>query len=727
MKKVKTQHNRRSFLKISAASGGGLLVGFSWFAGRAQENETIPEEWYRINGYIKLGSNNEVIIYSPNPEIGQNVRTSMPMIVAEELDIPWEQVTVEQAPLNTGFYQNQFSGGSLSIRLSWKALRMAGATAKHMLAQAAANEWGVELSQVKAEKGMVSEINGKRKSSYGDLAAKAVELQVPEEVELKNPKSFELIGTSQKNVDGSKIVSGQPLFGLDFHREGMKLAMVQHPPAFGMTVKSFNAEEIKKMNGVSDAFIIDTTIEEPSWSDERGYLQLIAIVGDSTWQLMNAKKALKVKWETLSPAENNKVHQTKLDQAIANGKAVDSREDGDVEAAFAKATKIIESEYTAPFLAHSTMEPMNFFANVTEDSAELIGPVQTPESLETSVSKLLDMPIENITVNMTRIGGGFGRRLYVHYGVEAAAISNHIKAPVKLFYSREDDMTQGTYRPAYKSVYKAGLDENNQLIAFSVKGAGLPEGPVFPDRYPAGAVENYSAHKINADTNITTGAWRAPRSNFTAGAEQAFIDEVAEAAGKDPIEFRLELFDRAKQNPVGKKYDYDAERYAGVLKLVKEKSGWGKPTPGIYRGVAAYFCHSTYVAEVFDIAMVDGAPKVKKVWAAVDCGIVVNKDSAKNIIEGGVIDGIGHAMYSHLDFENGKPQQENFNTYQLIRHHQAPEEIEVFFVENEIDPTGLGEPGLPPAIGALANALYQATGQRYYNQPFATAEQKSLG
>ncbi|MFT7066775.1 MAG: isoquinoline 1-oxidoreductase beta subunit [Sediminicola sp.] len=366
---------------------------------------------------------------------------------------------------------------------------------------------------------------------------------------------------------------------------------------------------------------------------------------------------------------------------------------------------------------------MNFFANVTEDAAELIGPTQTPEALEGSVAKLLNLPLENITVNMTRMGGGFGRRLYVHFGLEAAAISKKIGGPVKLIYSREDDMTQGTYRPTYRSVYKAGLDENNKLIAFTVKGAGLPDGPVWPNRFPAGAVENYSAEQIIAKTNVTTGAWRAPMSNFTAGAEQAFLDEVAEAAGKDPIDFRLELFERAIKDPVGEEHEYDAERYAGVLKLVKEKASWGETKPEIYRGVAAYFCHSTYVAEVFDMVMKNGKPTVQKVWCAVDCGIVVNRDAAKNMIQGGVIDGIGHSMYSQLTFENGMPQQMNFDKYQLIRHSQAPKEIEVFFVENQIDPTGLGEPGLPPAIGALANALYKVTGQRHYHQPFMTEKQ----
>ena len=725
---IKTTHNRRSFLKVSTTATGGMLLGFSWFNQADARTQDVPESWFRINGYIEIATDGNVLIYSPNPEIGQNVRTSMPMIVAEELDIPWEKVTVKQAPLNTGWYQNQFAGGSLSIRLSWNALRMAGATAKDMLREAAAQTWKVNKEQVEVQEGkLVNKANGK-KTHFGEVAQLASTLEIPKEVTLKDTGDFKLIGTSQKNVDGHKIVTGTPLFGLDLERKGMKIAMIEHPPAFGLKVKSFNAAAIKAMPGILDAFVVDTTVAEPDWCDEKGYLHLIAMVGDSLWQVMKAKKALVVEWERISPAESNSTHTDLLEKAIAEAETKDTRVDGDPDAAFAKATKVIERTFTAPFLAHNPMEPMNFFAHVKEDSAELVGPIQTPEPLRKSVSKLLGMEEDKITVNMTRMGGGFGRRLYVHFGVEAAAISKKIGLPVKLVYTREDDLTQGTYRPRYQSVYKAGLDAENKLVAFSIRGAGLPEGPVFVNRFPAGAVPNYRAENINVNTNVTTGAWRAPGSNFTAGVEQAFLDEVAEAAGKDPIDFRLELLELAKNKPVGTKNDYDPERYAGVLKLVKEKSGWDTAKPGIYRGVAAYFCHFSYVAEVFDIAMENGQPKVKKVWAAADCGIVVNKDAAKNIIEGGIIDGIGHGMYSKLDFKNGEPIQKNFNTYQLIRHHQAPEEIEVFFVENNIAPTGLGEPGLPPAIGALANAMYKATGKRFYSQPFSEQlEERDLG
>jgi len=293
-----------------------------------------------------------------------------------------------------------------------------------------------------------------------------------------------------------------------------------------------------------------------------------------------------------------------------------------------------------------------------------------------------------------------------------------MKAPIKLVYTREDDMTFGTYRPAYHAYFRAALDENNNLTGFHVRAGGIPESPLFANRFPAGSVENYLAEEWSYNSNITVGAFRAPSSNFMAGVEQSFLDEVAEAAGKDPIEFRLELFERAKTNPVGERNDYDANRYAGVLELVKKKSKWNETQSGIHRGVSAYYCHNSYVAQVVDMVMENGKPMIEKVHCAVDCGIVVNTVGAINMIEGGTIDGIGHALYSGITFNNGKPDQSNFDRYRLIRHNEAPKAIDVHFVKNDIDPTGLGEPPFPPVIGALANAMYKATGRRYYHQPF---------
>ncbi len=292
-------------------------------------------------------------------------------------------------------------------------------------------------------------------------------------------------------------------------------------------------------------------------------------------------------------------------------------------------------------------------------------------------------------------------------------------APVKLIYSREDDMTGGIYRPAYQATYRAALNAENHLIGFHVKAGGIPESPLYANRFPAGAVDNYLAESWTHHTNITIGSFRAPRSNFMAAAEQSFLDEVAEAAGKDPIAFRLELLEKAEKNPVGEQNDYDAARYAGVLKLVREKSGWGKESAtNVHRGVSAYFCHNSYAAQVFDLSMENGKPVIQNVCSAIDCGIVVNPDAATNLSEGAIVDGIGNALFGEQSFENGVPSKSNFDSYRMIRMGEAPQKIAVHFVQNDIDPTGLGEPAFPPVFAALANALYQATGQRYYDQPF---------
>lgn len=723
---VKNNIDRRSFLKTIAVGGGGLMIGFSWMSAVAKDSdENLSEDAFDVNAYIKIDPSGEVTIYSPNPEIGQNVKTAMPLIVAEELDVDWDQVKVEQAPLDTNKYTRQLAGGSQSIRFGWDSLRTAGATAKLMLVTAAAQQWGVSVDDLTTEKGVITNTNNGETVSYGDVASAAVDVPIPSDVTLKDPSDFKLIGNHIKNVDGPEIVTGKPLFGIDFEREGMTLAMIVHPPAFGMRLKSYDDTEARNMPGVKDIFTIDTSINQPQWSDVNAFNELLVVTGNTTWELMKAKKALNVEWETVSELENSEGHENKMIDAVNNGSGEIARRDGDPDSVASSAAKVIERTYTAPFLAHNTMEPMNFFADVKEDSAELIGPVQTPEQLRGSASQLLGIPESNVKVDMTRMGGGFGRRLYGNFGLEAAAISQKIGGPVKLLYTREDDMTQGTYRPAYAIKYKASLDEDGNLLSFQAKGSGMSESPLFANRYPAGTVDHYSSEDIPIQTNISTGAWRAPRSNFTAGAEQSFLDEVAEAAGKDPIEFRLELFDRAMNDPVGENNDYDPARYAGVLKLVREKSNWGEDTPGVYRGVAAYYCHNSYVAQVLDLEMVDGTPTVKKVWCAVDCGIVVNMEGALNQVEGCVVDGLGHAMYSQLTFENGKPSASNFNNYRLIRNSEAPVEIETFFVENQIHPTGLGEPGLPPIHGALANALYKATGKRYYHQPFMIKEQET--
>lgn len=729
---MSTPKSRRNFLKVSAAAGGGLLLGVSWLTSCDRETKAttgnmpewspdleMGEKFVAVNAFVKIDEQGVVTISSPNPEIGQNVKTSMPMLIAEELDVDWKKVVVEQAGLDTDKYTRQIAGGSQSIRYSWEPLRKTGATARYLLVAAAAAELAVPAEELRTENGVIHHDKSGKSLAYGAVAAAAAELSAPEEVPLKKPEDFKIIGRGKKNVDAKKIVTGEPLFGIDLQPEGTLIAGIVIPPAFGVKAKSFNADKIKAMPGIKDVVTINSRPEgaEMQWSDVNAFPKLIAIVGEKTWQVFQAKKALEVEWEVDTPAESSTEHAAALADLIATGEADVARKDGNPEAAFAKADKIVEATYSAPFLPHNTMEPMNFFADVNDERALLNGPIQTPEFLRKSVSAVIGLPEDKVDIQMTRMGGGFGRRLYGNFGLEASLISKAVGAPVKLVYTREDDMSQGTYRPDYLVKYRAGLDKDGNLIAFHVRGAGTNGSPVFANRFPAGTVDNYLAENLSRKSNISTGAWRAPKSNFIAGAEQAFLDEVAEAAGKDPIDFRLELFDRAIKDPVGERNDYDAERYAGVLKLVREKSDWDK-SASKNRGVAAYYCHNSYVAQVLELEMKGNRPQVTKVCCAVDCGIVVNPEGALNQIEGGIIDGIGHAMFGAQTFAAGKPQHQNFNTYRLIRHAEAPRKIDTHFVDNGIAPTGLGEPSLPPVIGALANALYQATGDRVYDQPF---------
>ena len=681
---------------------------------------------HEINAYLTISADGTVTIFSANPEIGQNVKTSMPMIVAEELDVDWKDVVVEQAGLDTNNFRRQLAGGSQSIRFGWATLRTAGATARHMLLEAAANRLKVPVGELTTKAGVIMHRATGSTLGYGDVAEDAARVAVPAEIELKSPSDFTIIGTARKNVDGPKIVTGQPLFGIDVDREGMLIAMIEHAPAFGMRLKSMNVDAARAMPGIVDIFTIDASVPDSQWSDVNAFTEKVVVVGTTTWEVMKAKKALVLEWESDGSPESTEFHERELTELLEGDNAEVGRRDGDPEAAFARATTVVERTYSAPFLAHNTLEPMNFFAHVQGDRAELLGPIQTPEFLRRSVASACELSEDKITIDLTRMGGGFGRRLYGNFGVEAAVISQKMQAPIKLLYTREDDMTQGTYRPSYKVHYRAGLDAAGNLIAFSVRGAGTNESPVFANRFPAGAVDNYLAELVVLNSDVSTGAWRAPRSNFIAGAEQSFLDEVARAAGKDPIDFRLELFERAMTNPVGEDNDYDPARYAGTLKLVREKSGWGTDRPGVYRGVSAYYCHNSYVAQILDLAMDESGPRVQKVWCAIDCGIVVNPDAARNQVAGGIVDGIGHAMYSGLSFADGKPEQNNFHAYRMIRMSEASREVETFFVDNGIDPTGLGEPSLPPVSAALSNAYFEATGVRLDAQPFIRAIEQPL-
>ncbi|UZD23846.1 molybdopterin-dependent oxidoreductase [Algoriphagus halophytocola] len=707
-----TKTNRRDFLKIAGTTAGGLLIGFNWMSCDSPEMQVLSTDEVlaqanSFNAFLSIAPSGDIVIYSPNPELGQNIKTSFPMVVAEELDADWKKVRVLQANLDTDKYERQLTGGSGAMPHSWERLRMAGATARHLLVAAAAKKLEVPVSELSTSEGIIYHKGSGKKIGYGEVVAEAALLTAPEEVTLKDKKDFKIIGTPVKNVENEALFTGKPLFGLDFHRDGMLHAMVQRAP-FGMKIKSLDDAAAKNVAGVKDVVSFDNSV---------------AIVGTSTWPLMKAKKLLKVEYEADGKVESSTDHDQIFKDLLANGKAEVKREDGNVNAAFNNAAQVVSAEYQCPFLSHSPMEPMNFFAHVQADKVELIGPTQTPERARGTAAQITGIAPENITVEITRLGGGFGRRLRADYVEEAVKISQLMKAPVKLTWSREDDLTGGAYRPAVRYRFEAALDAAGNMTGYKLRGVGMNAGNSTREHnFPSGAVDNVLIENVNYESSITTNAWRAPITNFLAYAEQSFLDEVAEAAKKDPVQFRLELMEKAKANPVGGELRYDVDRMIAVTKEAAQRSNWGK-NPNVKQGFSVYFSHRTYVAQVADIEMENGTPTLKKIHVVTDCGMVVNPTGANHQVRGGVVDGMGHAMYGNLTFEGGLPTQTNFDKYRLIRMKEVPE-VDTYYLDSGYDPTGLGEPCLPPTGGAIANAIYSATQRRLRSQPFI--EQKEF-
>ncbi|WP_439129510.1 xanthine dehydrogenase family protein molybdopterin-binding subunit, partial [Polaribacter sp.] len=461
-----------------------------------------------------------------------------------------------------------------------------------------------------------------------------------------------------------------------------------------------------------------------SWTVALSESDKVVVLATSTWAAIKAKKAIKAVWKDTSKLESTELHHQKLTNILDGKKSNVLREDGNITKAFKEADTVLERTYSSPFLPHNCMEPMNFYANVTADKVALVGPTQTPGEVQKSVAVLLNRKKDDISVEMTRMGGGFGRRLYADFAIEAAEISAKVKKPIKMVSTREDDMTTGVYKPSVKYRFKASL-KDGKVTGYYLKEAAMNSSMYgsIPNFFPAGCIPNYKVETGNYKSNITTGAWRAPYTNFLAFAEQSFFDELATKLKVDPIQLRLDLLQKVK-NTSDKKIQYSGKRMEDVIKLVRQKANWQKSSNGVYQGFAAYYSHNTHVAEIADIELKDGFPVIKKVTVAVDCGVVVNPTGAKNQVEGGVLDGIGHAMYADFSFKDGKPQSKNFDTYRLIRMGETPK-VEVHFIENELSPTGLGEPGLPPAGGAVANAINAALGKRLYNQPFVSNLEKS--
>ena len=691
--------SRKHFLKVSALSAGGMLLSFS-FLNNGFAADSADDTVFTPNAFIKIGVDGTILLMAPNPEIGQGVKTSLPMIIAEELCVDWKKVQVELAPLDSK-YGDQTAGGSGAIRGRFAALRTVGAAAREMLVQAAALTWNVRREECTAEDGSVVHKASGKKLTYGALSSKAASLDIPSKPTLKNRKDFKLIGTRIKDVDAHKITTGQPLYGIDTRREGMLFAMVARPPAYGKTLAAVDDTEARKVNGVKNVIKLQNSV---------------AVLATSTWAAKKGRDALVIQWNTSEKLENTSDHFAAFKEMLEKGTSSHSRNDGDVDAVKQNAAKILDVTYEIPALSHGQMEPLNFFADVRDGKVELYGPTQVPGDVKADVSKQLGISAKNITVGLPRQGGGFGRKLMTDNGVEAALISAAAKSPVQVQWTREDDMQNDFYRPAEMYRYRAALSAD-KLLSWHQSGVGIGRG-TWGDSYVAGALTNYRSDNQGLKSNTPTGWWRAPGANTLAFAAESFIDEVCAELKKDPVAFRLELFKQAKQEPVGK-LTYNPDKYKSVVELVAQMSNWGTTPSGAYRGFATWFSFGSYVAQVAEIKMVSGKPKIMKVFCSVNCGQVINLSGAENQVQGAIVDGICHAMFPKVTFVNGAVAETNFDSYEFLRIKDAPLDIEVKFVDSDEAPMGLGEPALPPVAAAVANALYAATGKRIRKMPFS--------
>lgn len=698
----KTGVSRRSFLKASALAGGGLMLSF--YAPVAGATDLLAEDAvFEPNGFIKILSDGQVILMSPNPECGQGIKTALPILVGEELDVNWETVVVEQAGFDSSKYSRQIAGGSGAIRASWDSFRKAGAIGRKMLIEAAAKSWNASASDCYTEKGFVIHRPSGRKVEYGKIAAQAASIAVPTDVELKNPSDYKLIGQRIAGVDNKKIFTGKMEYGIDTRREGMLFAMVARPPAFGKKVKSYDDTAAKAVDGVKQVVALDK--------------DAVAVLATTTWAAKKGRDALKIEWEIETPLESSEQHKAMMEKSIMEPGQT-RRSDGDVVKALEEADKVIEVVFEAPFLPHAPLEPMNFFADVRDDRAELYGPTQNPGSIPGAVARLTGLSPDKITVGMSRMGGGFGRRLNADFAVEAARVSKAAKSPVLVVWTREDDMQGGIYRPNALYRYRATIKDGKFTGWYCIAAGISTANPTRENCFPAGAVPNFRVDTHEHKSNITTGPWRAPNHNFIAFSEQSMLDEIAHALGKDPVAFRLELLEQARTNPAGRQ-EYNIDRFKNVIEECARRGEWGKKKgDGIYQGFSAHFSFNTYVAHVVDLSVTSDKIKIHKVTTVVDCGRVINRSGSENMIEGGVIDGIGHALYGEFSIKDGVVQQNNFHQHKLIRINDAPLVQEIHFINNDEIPTGLGEPGMPPICGAVANAVFAATGKRMKRMPF---------
>lgn len=716
---------RRSFIKLTGLAGGGLVLAFhlgeSSSALAAQEGSNT----FAPNAFLRISPDGSILIYSKNPEIGQGIKTAFPMIVAEELDADWSDVVVEQSEINQALYGRQAAGGSRSIPSSWDELRRAGATARSMLVTAAAREWGVSASDCTTAMSAVVHPHDGSRLGYGELASKAAALPVPDgnTIALKERKDWKLLGTRVTGVDNHALVTGQPLFGIDQKVPGMLYATYDKCPATGGSVRQANLDEIRSLPGVRDAFVLEGNGQVAE------LMPGVAIVATSTWAAFSAKRQLRVTWDESGASKDSWSGSVERARELAKQPGTETiGSSGDVEEAFSNAAKTLEGFYSYPFLSHATLEPQNSTAWYRDGTIEIWAPTQTPQRGISSVAKLLGIAEDQVTLHQTRVGGGFGRRLMNDSVCEAAAISKQTGAPVKLQWTREDDMAHDFYRVGGFHGLKGAVDETGKLTAFqdhfvtfTADGKNpVSGGNITDSEFPAPLIDHFRITQTMLPLGTPCGPWRAPRSNGIAFAVQSFIHELSEAAGRDHLEFLLEILGRPRWLDPGNTRTLNTGRAADVIKLAAEKAEWGKRLPeGRGLGLAFYFSHAGHFAEVAEVS-VDANRKVTvhRVTVAADVGPIVNLSGAENQCQGAVIDGLSTTLGLGLSIEKGRVQESNFDQYPLLRIGSAPE-VDVHFIQSEYAPTGLGEPALPPIAPAVCNAIFAATGYRVRELPLS--------
>ena len=734
--------SRRIVLKAGAAAGGGLLLQAVLPPLIRDATAAPADDATALNAFVRIAPDGVVSIMAKNPEIGQGVKTMLPMVIAEELDVDWKTVRVEQAALDEAKFGHQFAGGSLATPLNYDPLRRVGAAARQMLVAAAAQSWGVPPAECRSEAGVVSHQKSGRSLTYGALASKAAIRRVPDlaSVTLKDPKNFKIIGQPIPGVDNAKIVTGQPLFGIDVMVPGMLYAVFAKCPVFGGKVTSANVDALKALPGVHDAFVVHASAANPD-GDPQGVSDGVALVAKSWWVANQAREKLKIAWDE-GPVVAQSSRGFAEDAAKLSRQPPSSylRRDGNAAAALEDAAHVVEAAYAYPFLPHMPLEPQNCTAHYRDGKVVLWAPTQNPGPGAKLVATTLGIPESDVTVNMTRIGGGFGRRLRNDYMAEAAWISKQIGAPVKLLWNRQDDMQHDFYRPAGFHFFQGGLDHNGKLVAFrdhfvTVGRDGRPADSATMDakEFPALLVANLEYGQSVLESGIPTGPLRAPRSNGMGFVFQSFLDELAHAAGRDPVEFRLALLGEPRVlanstwNPLVRHdplREFDTGRMRDVLLKVAEISGWsdrGSLPERAGKGVAFYFSHLGYFAEVVQVTVApSGDIKLDHVWIVADVGSqIINPSGAENQVQGAALDGLGAALGQAITIDRGRVVEANFDAVRPLRINQAPP-VEVHFLATDHPPTGLGEPALPPVIPALCNAIFAATGKRVRSLPIDT-------